>query len=146
MRGLHSGGGRRLSHAVSLLLTLAATTAVLTACGSEARADPEVGELLAEPERYAGETVTFEAAVSNPIDHRVWEMADGRLFVVYDRGLSSGLAVGERLRVTGSVQDFDKETIEGDLGVNIEDHFFDEPFLRDDTAFVAESVERLGEG
>lgn len=146
MRGLHSGGGRRLSQAVSLLFALAATAAVLTACGSDAPDGPGVAELLAEPERYAGETVTFEAAVSNPIDHRVWEMAEGRLFVVYDRGLSSGLAVGERLRVTGSVQDFDKETIEGDLGVNIEDHFFDEPFLRDDTAFVAESVERLGEG
>lgn len=146
MRGRHSGGGRRLSQAVSLLVTLTATVAVLAGCGSRTPDDPGVGELLAEPERYAGETVTFEAAVSNPIDHRVWEMAEGRLFVIYDRGLSSGLAAGERLRVTGSVQDFDQETIEGDLGVNIEDHFFDEPFLRDDTAFVAESVERLGQG
>jgi len=137
-------GGRRPA-VVSLRALVASLVLVcaLAGCGAVGSGEVDVGELLGDPEGYAGETVTVESAVSNPIDHRLWEMADGRLFVVYDRGLDRGLAEGEQLRVTGAVYDFDRQTIEGELDVNIEDHFFTDDFLQDDVAFVAESVERL---
>jgi hypothetical protein len=51
---------------------------------------------------------------------------------------------GESLRVSGTVHPLDKATIENEIGVNIEDHFFDEPFLDDDVAIVADDVTRLG--
>ena len=86
----------------------------------------------------------LEGEVSNPIDHRVWEIADGKLFVIYDRGLDRGLEQGQRLRISGTVQPLERRTIEGELGINIEDHFFDDAFLDDDVAVVADEVTRTG--
>jgi hypothetical protein len=105
---------------------------------------PTVSELVAEPEGYYGQETTIEAVVSRQMDHRVWEMAGGRLFAIYDRGFSQDApSPGDRLRLTGTPEPLDQARIEGELGVNIEDHFFAEPFLQDDVAFVAEDVERL---
>jgi hypothetical protein len=101
-------------------------------------------EIAASPEQFFGEEVTIESEVSNPIDHRVWEVADGRVFVIYDRGLDRGLEQGERLRVSGTVQPLARGTIEGELGVDIEDRFYGEVFLYDDVALVAHDVVRLG--
>lgn len=129
----------RLRHGLATALA----ACFVVACGGDGR-PTSLEDVLEHPDRFLGEQVTIESEVSRPIDHRVWEMAGGKLFVVYDRGLDRGLEEGERLRVEGTVRPFDKETIEGELGVNIEDHFFTEPFLADDTVVVAETVTRLG--
>jgi len=121
---------------------VASLTLALAGCGG-GRDEVSPQEIVADPPGYFGEDVVVESTVSHPIDHRVWEMAGGRLFVIYDRGLDSGLAVGEPLRVVGTVQPLERAMIEGALGVNIEDHFFDEPSLDDDVALVADSVTRL---
>jgi hypothetical protein len=42
-------------------------------------------EISAAPERHYGEDVAIEAEMSRRIDHRVWEMANGRLFVIFDQ-------------------------------------------------------------
>lgn len=81
--------------------------------------------------------------MSRWIDHRVWEMKDGRVFVVYDRGAQTAPRPGDVLRVTGQIQPFDRSVLEGELGVNIEDHFYDDDFLQDDVLVVASDIERL---
>lgn len=113
------------------------------ACGGSGGGDVSASEIAEEPDRYVGDHVVVEGSVSNPIDHRVWEIADGRIFVIYDRGLTRGLERGDSVRVSGTVHPLERETIEGELGINIEDHFFDEPFLQDDVALVAHDVVRL---
>jgi hypothetical protein len=100
-------------------------------------------EIIAAPDRFLGETVTIEAEVSKQIDHRVWEMADGRLFAISDRGVDPAPSRGERLRIIGSVHRLERETIEKDLEINIEDRFFDDASLQDDVAIVTEDVTRL---
>lgn len=114
-------------------------------CGgdSDRGRDTWPSEITAFPERFFGEDVTIESDVSNPIDHRVWEVANGRVFVIYDRGLDRGLEEGERLRVSGTVRPLERRMIEDELGIDIEDHFFDDAFLDDDVALVADDVTRL---
>jgi hypothetical protein len=128
----------------SLSLTAVVLLLAVTGCGGSGT-PPEASpaEIAATPERFFGEEVTIEGRVSNPIDHRVWEVADGKLFVIYDRGLDRGLREGEPLRVTGEVRPLERRVIEDELGIDIEDHFFDEPFLDDDVAVVAKDVARL---
>jgi hypothetical protein len=88
--------------------------------------------------------VTIESPVSNPIDHRVWEVTDGTIFVVYDRGLDRRrLDEGELLRVSGAVWPLERLVIEDELGINIENHFFDDAFLDDDVAIVADEIARI---
>lgn len=120
--------------------TIAAAVLLLAACGGGG--EPTVEEVVADPQSHFGQTLTFESRVSSPIDHRVWEMADGRLFVISDDPVQPPPEEGEVLRVTGTVRQFDKQTIEGELGVDIEDRFYDEPFLADDVVIVVDSVER----
>jgi hypothetical protein len=78
--------------------------------------------------------------VSNPIDHRVWEMANGRLFVIKDDSLGRAAVRGEAMRVWGVPVPFTKRAIELRRGVNIEDHFFTDDFLADDTAVISHWV------
>jgi hypothetical protein len=120
--------------------TIAAALIVLAGCGGNG--EPSVEQVVSDPETHYGESLTFESRVSNTIDHRVWEMAGGRLFLISDESVKPPPENGEVLRVTGTVRQFDKQTIEGDLGINIEDHFFHEPFLADDVAIVVDTVER----
>jgi hypothetical protein len=121
------------------------STLVLVGCGGDGDGGPKTSpsDVVNSPERFFGEGVTLETKVSNPIDHRVWEVAGGRLFVIYDRGLERGLQNGERLLVRGTVWPLERHAIEGELGVNIEDHFFDDAFLDDDVAIVADHVSRI---
>ena len=126
---------------------LLALVAVLAGCGnSDGGPEPSASAIAKSPDRFLGEEVTIESRVSNPIDHRVWEVAGHRIFVIYDRGLERGLSQGERLRMSGTVRPLERSVIEGELGINIEDHFFEQPFLDDDVALVAAEVTRLGRG
>lgn len=102
--------------------------------------------LVSKPRRYYGRRVTFLAKVSRRMDHRVWEMANGRIFAIYDPGLAQAATEGEKLRITGKVWPLRKRVIEQKVGVNIEDHFFSDGFLRDDVAVVASAAMRLGGG
>jgi hypothetical protein len=127
-----------------LVIACALAAAVLpAACGGSGRGDVSASDIADDPDRYLGDDVVVEGSVSNPIDHRVWEIADGRIFVIYDRGLRRGLERGDAIRISGTVRPLEQKTIEGELGINIEDHFFDEPFLQDDVALVADDVVRL---
>jgi hypothetical protein len=131
---------RTLLYGLAVLLY----TFVAAGCGGDDAPMTSPSEFAASPEQFFGEEVTIESEVSNPIDHRVWEVADGRVFVIYDRGLDRGLEQGERLRVSGTVQRLERGTIEGELGMDIEDHFYAEAFLDDDVVLVADDVARLG--
>jgi hypothetical protein len=130
------------------MLRLLAAIVALTigvACAGEGPGDAvPVQRIIDAPESYFGEEVTIEAEVSKQIDHRVWEMADGRLIAISDRGVDPTPRRGELLRLTGSVHPLEKGSIEDELGVNIEDHFFADPYLDDDVAIVADDVLRLG--
>jgi hypothetical protein len=127
-----------------LVIACALAAAVLPAgCGGSGRGDVSASDIAGDPDRYLGDDVVVEGSVSNPIDHRVWEIADGRIFVIYDRGLRRGLERGDAIMISGTVRPLEQKTIEGELGINIEDHFFDEPFLQDDVALVADDVVRL---
>lgn len=122
-----------------------ASLAILGGCGGS---DPEitpVGEITADPRRHYGDEVVVETTVSRQIDHRVWEMAHGRLFAIRDEPLHPLPTTGERLRLRGTIRPLEKQTIEAELGINIEHHFYTDPFLADDFAFVVASVERLDE-
>jgi hypothetical protein len=125
------------------LVAVLAFAAVGCGGGDELPTNATASDVATNPEVFFGEQVTIEAQVSNPIDHRVWEMAAGSLFVIFDRGLERGLAQGERLRVSGTVRPLERSLIEGELGIDIEDHFFAEAFLEDDVALVATDVARI---
>jgi hypothetical protein len=129
----------------SRLTIIAVSALVAVGCGGggEGGSDTSASAVAANPEAFFGDEVTIEAPVSNPIDHRVWEVAEGRLFVIFDRGLDRGLEQGERLRVSGTVRPLERSVIEGELGIDIEGHFFDDAFLEDDVALVADEVTRL---
>jgi hypothetical protein len=80
-----------------------------------------VHEIVGDPERFVGRTVVGEAAVSNPIDHRVWEMANGRLFMIEGDSAQPPPKPGQVLCVEGTVCPLRPATIEGELGIDIED-------------------------
>lgn len=120
--------------------TIAAAAIVLAGCGGDG--EPTVADVVDDPQSHYGESLTFESRVSNAIDHRVWEMANGRLFVIRDESVQPPPENGEVLRITGTVRQFDKQTIEGELGIDIEGRFYDEPFLEDDVVIVVEALER----
>jgi hypothetical protein len=118
--------------------------ALLGACGGDGGAETTaVRQIVSDPQGYYGEEVTVESTVSREIDHRVWEMADGRLFAIKDEPVDPFPRNGERLRLTGTVRPLERRTIEDELGINIEDHFFTDDFLADDVALVVETLERL---
>ena len=129
----------------SRLTIIAVSGLVAVGCGGGGadRPDTSASDVAGNPQAFFGDEVTIEARVSNPIDHRVWEVAEGRLFVIFDRGVDRGLEKGERLRVSGTVRPLERSVIEGELGVDIEDHFFGDAFLKDDVAIVADEVTRL---
>lgn len=99
--------------------------------------------IVGSPERFYGKTVRFETRVSRWIDHRVWEMANGRLFVIKDVGVDPAPRPPELMRVIGTVYRFTPAAIEKRAGVNVEDHFFTDDFLGDDVAVVAQAVLRV---
>lgn len=131
-------------------LALALASAILAGCGGGSTADTvSADEIGGAPKRYyvlaaVGEAVTIEAQTSRRIDHRVWEMGGGRLFVIFDRGIDPAPGPGDALRVSGTVYPLQKAVIEGELGVNIEDRFFTDASLSDNVAIVADEVARIG--
>jgi len=147
-RILHVRGrrARRSALVVGALLTL---LPVAAGCGGSSGSNGSSGnvtvqKIASQPKTYYGDQVTIETTVSKKIDHRVWEMADGKLFVIYDPGMTHAPIPGDRLRVEGTVRPLEKSTIEGRLNVNIENHFFSDQFLSDDATIVASNVTRVG--
>lgn len=101
-----------------------------------------VERIVRNPARFYAVTVRVRARVSRWIDHRVWEMAGGRLFMIKDRGVDPAPRPPERFRIIGTVYPMEPAIIEGRLGINIEDHFFADDFLDDDVAVVVRAYLR----
>lgn len=138
--------GTELPGRLWALLAVGVALTIAVGCSGEdgPRATVPAQRIIDTPQSYFGKEVTIEAEVSKQIDHRVWEMANGRLLAISDRGIDPAPRRGELLRVRGAVHPLERGRIENELGVNIEDYFFEDPFLADDVAIVAEDVSRLG--
>ena len=126
------------------IVLAAVVVALAAAAGAGATLDrTPVQQIIRSPEQFYGETVRFESQVSRQIDHRVWEMANGRLFLISDDPVNPPPRDGDVLRITGTVHPLTPEVIEDRLGINIEDHFFTDDFLADDVAVVVKALLRV---
>ena len=128
----------------TLLAILALVAAGLLA--SAARADTTmtpVSAIVRHPARYYGKAVWIQATVSKHIDHRVWEMANGRIFAIKDDSTHPAPQPGDVFRLAGRIWPLKRSVIHGRLGIPIEQHFYTDAFLRDDTVIVVHHLLRV---
>ncbi|MDQ4078361.1 MAG: hypothetical protein M3220_19210, partial [Chloroflexota bacterium] len=101
-------------------------------------------EIAEDPEAFVGQRVTVRGPVSEQINPRAFRLeADGDEIAVLISGrLRRELEAGESLRVQGTVREFEREAIEEELGVELEDELVEE--LEGETVIVASSIRAGG--
>ncbi|MDQ4077182.1 MAG: hypothetical protein M3220_13150, partial [Chloroflexota bacterium] len=105
--------------------------------------EPTIASLVEDLDEWSGQTVTVRGEVGRTVGRNAFTLTEegDRVGVVSRRGLRRALEEGENVEITGTVDEFDREEIEDELGIELSDDAAEE--LEGIPVIIAESGRRI---